>query len=76
VPRLTALPWGKLVCVFEQIGYTRAGQKGSHIKMERPGVARPLIIPRYDEVGKDIILTLIRTAPVSRDTFFKRLDNR
>jgi predicted RNA binding protein YcfA (HicA-like mRNA interferase family) len=73
VPRLTALPWGKLVCVFEQIGYTRAGQKRSHIKMEKPGVARPLIIPHYDEVGKDIILTLIRTAAVSRDTFFETL---
>jgi predicted RNA binding protein YcfA (HicA-like mRNA interferase family) len=75
VPRLTALPWGKLVCVFEQIGYIRAGQKGSHIKMEKPGVARPLIVPRYDEVGKDIILNLIRTAGISRDTFFALLDN-
>jgi hypothetical protein len=43
--------------------------------MEKPGVARPLIIPRYDEVGKDIILNLVRTAGISRDTFFALLDN-
>ena len=39
--RLTPLPWEKIVCVFEQLGYRRAGQKGSHIKLEKPGVARP-----------------------------------
>jgi predicted RNA binding protein YcfA (HicA-like mRNA interferase family) len=60
--------------VFEQIGYKRAGQKGSHIKMEKPGVARPLIIPRYDEVGVDIILNLIRTSGITRDAFFALLD--
>jgi predicted RNA binding protein YcfA (HicA-like mRNA interferase family) len=73
--RLTPPNWQKLVCVFEQIGYRRAGQKGSHIKLERPGTPRPLIIPRYDEVGPDIILNLMRTASISREAFFSLLDN-
>jgi predicted RNA binding protein YcfA (HicA-like mRNA interferase family) len=72
--RLTPLPWNKLVRVFEQLGYRMAGQKGSHIKMEKPGVARPLIIPRYDEVGRDIITTLIRTAGITREAFLALLD--
>ncbi|HEV3039548.1 MAG TPA: type II toxin-antitoxin system HicA family toxin [Candidatus Angelobacter sp.] len=73
--RLTPLPWQKLVCIFEQVGYKQAGQKGSHIKMEKQGVARPLIIPRYDSVGLDIIKTLMRTADnMSRDEFLERLD--
>jgi len=71
--RLTPLPWNKLVCVFGQLGYKQAGQKGSHIKMEKAGVARPLIIPKYDEVGRDIILNLIRTAGIERDAFFALL---
>ena len=75
MPRLIPLPWHKLVCIFEQLGYRRAGQKGSHIKMEKPGVARPLIIPKYDEVGLDIITNLIRTAGISRDAFLSLLDN-
>jgi predicted RNA binding protein YcfA (HicA-like mRNA interferase family) len=75
VPRLTALPWNKLVCVFEQIGYRRSGQKGSHIKLEKAGAARPLIVPRYDEVGKDIILNLIRTSGITREAFLTLLDN-
>lgn len=74
MPRLTPLPWEKLVCVFQKLGYRRAGQKGSHIKMEKPGVARPLIIPKYDEVGLDIVLTLIRTAGITREAFLDLLE--
>jgi predicted RNA binding protein YcfA (HicA-like mRNA interferase family) len=73
--RLTPLPWGKLVCVFEQLGYKRAGQKGSHIKLEKPGCARPLIVPKYDEVGLDIITNLMRTAGIRREAFFALLQN-
>lgn len=75
MPRLTPLSWEKLVCVFEQLGYRHAGQKGSHIKMEKPGVARPLIIPRYDDICPDITLNLIRTAGITRQAFFSLLDN-
>ena len=75
MPRLRPLPWSKIVGVFEQLGYRRAGQKGSHIKLEKPGVARPLIVPRYDEVGLDIIHTLIRTAGISREAFLALLEN-
>lgn len=71
--RLTPLPWEKIVCVFSKLGYKQAGQKGSHIKMEKPGAARPLIVPRYDEVGKDIISGLIRTAGIDRDAFLTLL---
>jgi predicted RNA binding protein YcfA (HicA-like mRNA interferase family) len=73
--RLRPLHWRKLICVFQQIGYRQAGQKGSHLKLEKPGVARPLIVPKYDEVGKDIVTTLIRTAGISRDAFLSLLDN-
>jgi predicted RNA binding protein YcfA (HicA-like mRNA interferase family) len=51
-----------------------AGQKGSHIKLEKPGVARPLIIPRYNEVGIDIIHNLIRTAGIKREAFLELLE--
>ena len=73
--RLTPLPWHKPVCVFEQIGYREAGQKGSHLKLEKPGVARPLIVPKYAEVERDIITTLIRSAGITRDAFLSLLKN-
>lgn len=73
MPRLTPVPWHRLVCVFEQIGYKQAGQKGSHIKLEKPGVARPLIVPKYDEVGLDIITNLLRTSGITRQAFLALL---
>ena len=73
-PRLTPLSWRKLVCIFEQIGYRQAGQRGSHLKLEKPGIARPLIVPKYDEVGLDIITNLIRTAGITREAFLALLD--
>ena len=74
MPRLTPLPWEKIVCVFGKLGYRMAGQKGSHIKLEKAGTARPLIVPRYDEVGIDIIQNLIRTAGISREAFLELLE--
>jgi len=73
VSRLTPLAWEKIACVFGKLGYRTAGQKGSHIKLEKPGVARPLIIPRYNEVGIDIIHNLIRTAGIAREAFLELL---
>jgi predicted RNA binding protein YcfA (HicA-like mRNA interferase family) len=60
--------------VFGKLGYRMAGQKGSHIKLEKAGTARPLIVPRYDEVGIDIIQNLIRTAGISREAFLELLE--
>lgn len=71
--RLRPLPWQRIVCVFEQLGYRQAGQKGSHLKLEKAGVARPLIVPKYSEVGLDIITNLIRTAGITREAFLALL---
>jgi predicted RNA binding protein YcfA (HicA-like mRNA interferase family) len=60
--------------VFENLGYRSAGQRGSHIKLEKPGVARPLIVPKYEDVGKDIIMNLIRTAGITREAFLSILE--
>lgn len=73
--RLTPLPWDRIVCVFSKLGYRQAGQKGSHIKLEKAGTARPLIVPRYSEVGRDIILGLIRTAGIDRKAFLELLEH-
>ena len=44
-------------------------------KLEKAGVARPLIVPKYSDVGLDIITNLIRTAGVTREAFLALLAN-
>ncbi|MBI5888501.1 MAG: type II toxin-antitoxin system HicA family toxin [Deltaproteobacteria bacterium] len=70
MPRLTALHWKKLVCVFEKDGFRKDRERGDHIVMVKSGVARPVIIPKYSEVGIDIIKSNMRTACMSRERFF------
>ncbi len=42
--------------------------------MIKPGVLRPVIIPKYDSVGLDIIKNNMRTAGLSRADYLKFLD--
>ena len=41
--------------------------------MTKPGVLRPLVIPKYDEVGLDIIHGLLRSAGLTRKQFQRLL---
>lgn len=41
--------------------------------MVKAGVARPVIIPKYPDVGPDIIKSNMRTACMSRERFFEFL---
>jgi predicted RNA binding protein YcfA (HicA-like mRNA interferase family) len=46
---------------------------GSHWIGEKSGVARPIVIPEYSEIGLDIIQTNMRTARMSRERYFTLL---
>ena len=72
--RITPQSWRRLECVFTNAGFVYARQTSSHIIYEKPGVARPLVIPEYDEIGQDIIIKLIRTAGITRAEYFRLLN--
>jgi len=40
-----------------------------------PGARRPVIIPKYDEITVAIIRINMRTVGMSREDYFKILDN-
>jgi hypothetical protein len=42
--------------------------------MNKPGVDRPIVIPKYDEVDVDIIIASLRTAQLSREEYFRLLE--
>ena len=42
--------------------------------MVKVGVARPIVIPKYNPVGLDIILANIRTAGLSRRDYLRLLE--
>jgi len=40
----------------------------------KPGILRPLVVPRYDAVPVFIIKNLLRTARIDRERYFELLD--
>ena len=60
--------------LFERVGFSVKRTRGSHIIMNKPGVDRPLVIPKYDKVDVDIIKANLRTAHMSRDEYFDLLE--
>ena len=72
--RIAPTDWRTLVRVFEAAGFSTDRIAGSHVIMSKPGVARPVVIPKYAEVGRDIIQSNMRTAGMSRDRYFQLLN--
>jgi predicted RNA binding protein YcfA (HicA-like mRNA interferase family) len=74
VSRIRPVHWRKLRCVFERDGFTfKKRTDGSHWAGEKPGVKRPIIIPEYAELGRDIIHGCLRTAGMSRERYLRLL---
>ena len=73
MPKLTPPSWQTLVRIFEADGFEIDRQEGSHIVMVKPGVDRPVIIPKYDEIAVFIVKNNMRTAGMSRQRYFELL---
>ncbi len=49
-------------------------KKGSHHILTYPGAKRAVVIPEYDEIDLDIIKNNMRTVGMSREEYFRLLD--
>jgi predicted RNA binding protein YcfA (HicA-like mRNA interferase family) len=73
MPRIAPVHWRRLEAVFVAAGFAFVRQEGSHRAYVKPGVARPVVIPTYDEVPVFVIRNNLRTAGMSRDQYFRLL---
>ena len=71
---MTPIHWEKLSRIFEKAGFKKEREKGSHIILTKEGIDRPVVIPKYSEVGIDIIKSNMRTAKMSRKEYFRLLN--
>ncbi|MEK7730291.1 MAG: type II toxin-antitoxin system HicA family toxin [Planctomycetota bacterium] len=74
MPRLTPIPSRKLRRVFELAGFTCVRSEGGHFVYSKPGILRPVVIPDYDEVPVFVIRNNLRTAGLSREEYFRLLE--
>ncbi|MBA3030991.1 MAG: addiction module toxin, HicA family [Desulfobacteraceae bacterium] len=74
MPRITPIGWKVLECVFFKDGFVFVRQSSSHRSYSKKGIARPVIIPVYSEIDTEIIKSNMRTANMSREKYFKYLN--
>ena len=72
--RLIPVPSAKLIRVFQKAGFELRGTEGDHFVMTKDGCARPLVIPLRKDVPVFIIRNNLRTASMSREEYFRLLD--
>jgi predicted RNA binding protein YcfA (HicA-like mRNA interferase family) len=73
MPKLSPVPYKELVRVFEAAGFTCVREEGDHMILTRPGVIRPVVIPKYPSVPVFIIRNNLRTAGMSREQYLELL---
>lgn len=73
MPKLSPVGYQRLVKVFEADGFQLVRVEGDHMVFSKPGVIRPVVIPRYAAVPVFIIKNNLRTAGMSRERFFELL---
>ncbi len=71
---MTPVHWRTLERVFLAAGFRFVRQQGSHRSYVKPGIARPVVIPTYDENPVSIIRNNLKTAGISRDEYFNLLE--
>lgn len=70
MPKFSPVSYKRLATVFEAEGFTHVRTEGDHMVFTKPGVIRPVVIPKYQEVPVFIIKNNLRTAGISRDRYF------
>jgi predicted RNA binding protein YcfA (HicA-like mRNA interferase family) len=72
--RIAPLPFRKIARILEIEGFILARERGDHLVFTKPGILRPVVVPRYDPLPIFIIKNILRTARISRDRYFELLE--
>lgn len=71
--RITPVHYRKLARVLELEGFRLAREEGDHMIFNKPGIRRPVVVPRYNPLPVFIIKNALRTAQISRERYFELL---
>lgn len=73
MPRIVPIHYKKLVKVFQKEGFRIIRQKGDHLVLFKPGISRPIVIPKCKEIPVFVIRNNLRAAGLSREKYFQLL---
>jgi predicted RNA binding protein YcfA (HicA-like mRNA interferase family) len=73
MPRLRPVSYKQLVKIFEADGFVCVRTEGDHMVFTKPGIIRPIVIPKYAAVPTFIIKNNLRSAGMSRERYLELL---
>jgi predicted RNA binding protein YcfA (HicA-like mRNA interferase family) len=71
--RIVPVHYWEIVRILEAEGFTFARERGDHMMFSKPGIERPIVVPRYNPVPVYIIKNVLRTARISRERYLELL---
>jgi len=71
--KIVPIHYKKLAKVFKLEGFKFQREKGDHLIYTKPGISRPIVIPKYKEIPVFVIKNNLRAAGISREQYFKLL---
>lgn len=71
--KITPIHYKKLVRIFEIEGFQHKRTKGDHLIYSKPGISRPIVIPKYKEIPVFVIKNNLKSAGISRERYIELL---
>ena len=71
--KLSSVSHQTLRKIFEADGFLCVRIEGDHMVLTKPGILRPVVIPKYAVIPVFIIKNNLRTAGMTRERFFELL---
>ena len=71
--KLSPVSWKTLAKVFEADGFRCVRIEGDHMVFTKPGVLRPVVIPKYAAIPVFIIRNNLRSSGMTRERYFELL---
>lgn len=72
--RIAPIHYRRVVRILEYEGFALARERGDHMVFTKPGIDRPVVVPRYDPLPVFIIKNVLRTARIPRERYLELLE--
>ncbi len=73
MPHIGSIHWKEFEKFLLSVGCTFKREKGDHRIYRKPGIKRPIVVPRDTQLPAFIVLNNLRVLGISRENYLKKL---
>lgn len=71
--KISPIHYRKLAKIFQLTGFKKVREKGDHMVFVKKGIARPVVIPKYNQIPVFVIKNNLRTGQIEREQYLTLL---